>query len=142
MFDLGDRNRPGGQEAEHNADATWDAAITVLPTSDASRTDAEQLSDAALCDAERAECRAELVRGRGALVSPPEVFSKAGRCSPPSRVVRLVEDRHHSVPDLESHLDQVASGPRCDQQMNRGAGPRFLETAGAEQGGGDVDALS
>jgi hypothetical protein len=41
LFDLGNRNRPGGQEAEHNADATWDATITVLPASDAPRPDAE-----------------------------------------------------------------------------------------------------
>ena len=102
LFDLADRNRPGGQEAEHDADAAWHAAIAVLPTSDAPRADAEQLSDAVLCDAERAEGRAELVRSRGALVSPPEVFSKTGRRPLPSQVARLDEDRHHSVPDLES----------------------------------------
>jgi hypothetical protein len=41
LLDLGDRNRPGSQEAEHNADTAWDAAITMLPTSDAPRADAE-----------------------------------------------------------------------------------------------------
>jgi hypothetical protein len=37
-------------------------------------------------EAERVEHRAKLVRGRGALVSLLEVFSKAGRCFLPSRV--------------------------------------------------------
>ena len=61
--------RPGqpspsrSQEAEHNADAAGDAAIAVLPAPDAPRADAEQLGDAVLCDAERAECRAEFGRG-------------------------------------------------------------------------------
>ena len=63
LLDLGNRHRPSGQEAEHNVDATWDVAIAGLPTSDAPRTDAEQLGDAVLCDAERAECRAEFGRG-------------------------------------------------------------------------------
>jgi hypothetical protein len=59
LLDLGNRHRPRGQEAEHNADPAWDAAVAVLPTSDAPRADAEQLGDALLCDAERAEGRAE-----------------------------------------------------------------------------------
>ena len=63
LLDLGNRHRPRGQEAEHNADSAWDAAIAVLPTSDAPRADAEQLGDAVLCDAERAECLAEFGRG-------------------------------------------------------------------------------
>ena len=44
-------------------DAAGDAAIAVLPAPDAPRADAEQLGDAVLCDAERAECRAEFGRG-------------------------------------------------------------------------------
>ena len=63
LLDLGNRHRPRGQEAEHNADAAGDAAIAVLPASDAPRADAEQLGDAVLCDAERIECRAEFGRG-------------------------------------------------------------------------------
>jgi hypothetical protein len=102
LLDLGNRHRPRGQKAEHNVDSPGDAAIAVLPTSDASRADAEQFGDTVLCDVEHVERRAEFGRGRGALVSPPEVFLKAGRCSLPSRVARLDEDRHHSVPDLES----------------------------------------
>src|SRR5262245_7106667 len=31
LLDLGNRHRPGGQEAEHNTDAAWDAAIATLP---------------------------------------------------------------------------------------------------------------
>jgi hypothetical protein len=41
LLDLGNRHRPRGEEAQHNADAAWDAAIAVLPTSDAPRADAE-----------------------------------------------------------------------------------------------------
>ena len=63
LLDLGNRHRPRGQEAEHNADAAGDAAIAVLPAPDAPRADAEQLGDAVLCDAERAKCRAEFGRG-------------------------------------------------------------------------------
>jgi hypothetical protein len=59
LFDLGDRHRSRGQKAEHNADSAWDAAIAVLPTSDASRADTEQPGDAVLCDAERVEGCAE-----------------------------------------------------------------------------------
>jgi hypothetical protein len=102
LLDLGNRHRPRSQKAEHNVDSAGDAAIAVLPTSDASRVDAEQFGDTVLCDVEHVERRAEFGRGRGALVAPPEVFLKAGRCSLPSRVARLEEDRHHSVPDLES----------------------------------------
>jgi hypothetical protein len=31
LLDLGNRYRPRGQEAEHNADSAWDAAVAVLP---------------------------------------------------------------------------------------------------------------
>jgi hypothetical protein len=63
LLDLGDRDRPGGQETKHNANTARDAAITILPTSDIPRADAEQLSDAVLRGAERAECFAEFGRG-------------------------------------------------------------------------------
>jgi hypothetical protein len=64
LLDLGNRHRLRGQEAKHNGDSAWDAAIAVLPAPDAPRADAEQLGDAVLCDAERAECRAEFGRVR------------------------------------------------------------------------------
>jgi hypothetical protein len=64
LLDLGNRHRPRGQKAEHNVDSSGDAAIAVLPTSDASRADAEQLGDAVLRDAERAERCAEFGPGR------------------------------------------------------------------------------
>ena len=57
LLDLVNRHRARSQEAEHNVDAAGDAAIAVLPAPDAPRADAEQLGDAVLCDAERAECR-------------------------------------------------------------------------------------
>ena len=41
LFDLVNCNHPGGQKPEHNADATWDATVAMLPASDAPRTDAE-----------------------------------------------------------------------------------------------------
>ena len=41
FFDLGNRHRPRGQQAKHDTDPTGDAAITMLPTSDAPWTDAE-----------------------------------------------------------------------------------------------------
>jgi hypothetical protein len=63
LFDLGDRHRSRGQKTEHNADSAWDAAIAVLPTSDALRADTEQPGDAVLCDAERAECLADFGPG-------------------------------------------------------------------------------
>jgi hypothetical protein len=97
LLDLGNCHRSRSHEAEQNVDSPRDAAIATLPTSDAPRADAEQLGDTVLCDVEDVERRAEFGRGRGALVSPPE-----GRCSLPFRVARLDEDRHHSVPDLES----------------------------------------
>jgi hypothetical protein len=56
LLDLIDRNRSGGQEAEHDADAAGNAAIAIPPTSHAPRTDAEQLGDAVLREAERVEC--------------------------------------------------------------------------------------
>jgi hypothetical protein len=64
LLDLGNRHRSRGQKTKHDDDAAGDAAIAVLPASDAPRADAEQLGDAVRCDAERAECRAELDRGR------------------------------------------------------------------------------
>jgi hypothetical protein len=63
LLDLGDRYSPRSQEAEHDADAAGDAALAALPAPDASRADAEQLGDAVLCEAERAECRAEFGPG-------------------------------------------------------------------------------
>ena len=53
-----------GRQAEYDAHAAGGAAVAVLPAPDAPRTDAEQLGDAVLCEAERAECRAEFGRGR------------------------------------------------------------------------------
>jgi hypothetical protein len=64
LLDLGNRHRPGGQQAEHNIDAMGDAALAVSPTSDAPWADAKQLGDAMLREAERAECRAKLDRSR------------------------------------------------------------------------------
>ena len=64
LLDFGNRHRSCGQEAEHNADATGNAATAVLPAPDAPRADVEQLSDVALCDAECAEGRAEFGCGR------------------------------------------------------------------------------
>jgi hypothetical protein len=63
LLDLGNRYRPRGQQAEHNADPAGDAAIADLPASDASRADAEQLGDAVLGDAERTEGRTEFSCG-------------------------------------------------------------------------------
>jgi hypothetical protein len=71
LLDLGNRHRPRSQEAKYNADSAWDAAIAVLPTSDAPRAEAEQLGDAVLCDTDRAEHLAELARSCGAQVLPP-----------------------------------------------------------------------
>jgi len=142
LLDLGNRNHPGGQEVKHDVDSAGDAAVAGLPAPDAPRADAKQLGDAALCNAEYAECRAELIRGRGALVSPPEVFSKAGRCSLPSQVARLDEDRHRSVPDLESRSRSGHIGPpvRSTKIEPRCWGaPRLLETDGAEQGDGEAE---
>jgi hypothetical protein len=59
LLDLVNRHRSHGQQAEHNADAAWGAAIARLPTSDAPRADAEQFGDTVLRDAERVECRVE-----------------------------------------------------------------------------------
>ena len=86
-LDLVNRDRPCGQEATHNDNAKGDTTLTMLPTSHASRADAEQLGNMALRKAKRAERLAELVRSRGALVLLPEVFSRMGRCFLPFRVV-------------------------------------------------------
>jgi hypothetical protein len=64
LFDLGNRYRLHGQQVEHDADAARDAAVAVLPTPDVSRGDVEQPGDARLCNAERAERRAEFDRSR------------------------------------------------------------------------------
>jgi len=64
LLDVPDRDFLGSQEAEHNADAAGDAAIAMLPASDAPRTDTEQLGGAMLREAERAERRAQFGRGR------------------------------------------------------------------------------
>jgi len=64
FFNLGNRYRPHIQQAEQNADAVRDVAIAASPASNASRGDAEQPSDAALCDVKRVEYLAELDRGR------------------------------------------------------------------------------
>ena len=53
LFDLGDRDRSRGQETKHDVNAARNAAIAVLPPSDAPRADAEQLGDSMLCEAER-----------------------------------------------------------------------------------------
>ena len=62
LFDLGDRNRPRGQKAEHDNNSMRDSAIAMQPTSHAPRADTKQLSDATLCEAERAKRRAEFGR--------------------------------------------------------------------------------
>jgi|SRR6516225_835434 len=59
LLDLVNCDHPGGQQTEHDADTMRDAAIAMLPTSNTSRTDAEELSNAALREAERVERRAE-----------------------------------------------------------------------------------
>jgi len=59
LLNLVNRHYPRGQEAKHNADAAGDAALAVSPTSHASGADGEQLGDAPLREAKRAECRAE-----------------------------------------------------------------------------------
>jgi hypothetical protein len=64
LLDLVNRHCSRSQEAEHNTDSTWDAAIAVLPAPDAPRADAEQPGNAVLCDAERVECFAEFDRGQ------------------------------------------------------------------------------
>jgi hypothetical protein len=68
LLDLGQRHRPRGQEAEHNVDPAGDAAIAALPTSHASRANAEQLGDTVLRDAECAECLARRRCGSAALL--------------------------------------------------------------------------
>ena len=62
-LDLVNRHRAASQEADHKADAAGDAAIAVLPASDAPRADAEQPGNALLCDAERSDRRAEFGLG-------------------------------------------------------------------------------
>jgi hypothetical protein len=79
-FDLLNRHHSHGQEVAHNADARWDMTIATPPASDAPCVDVEPLTGAALCDAERVEGCAKLVRSRGAS------FSKAGRCFLPFRI--------------------------------------------------------
>jgi hypothetical protein len=69
-LDLSNRHRPHGQETKHNADAARDAAIAALPASDTPRADAEQLGNAMLRDAKRAEYLAELARGHDARMLP------------------------------------------------------------------------
>jgi hypothetical protein len=64
LLDLRNRHHARGEEAKHDADPIRNAAVAVLPTSDAPRADAEQLSGAVRCDAERAERRAEFGRVR------------------------------------------------------------------------------
>jgi len=64
LLDLVNRHRSHGHEAAHKGDGVGDAAITMLPASDASFADVEQPSDAALRQAERAERRAKFGRSR------------------------------------------------------------------------------
>ena len=61
--DLISRDRPHDQEVNHNADAARDAATAMQPASDASRSDVEPPSGAALCDVKRVEYFAEFNRG-------------------------------------------------------------------------------
>jgi hypothetical protein len=63
LLDLTDRDRPAGQKAKYNVDATRDAAIAPLPASDTPRADAKQLSDAVLREAECAKRLVEFSRG-------------------------------------------------------------------------------
>jgi hypothetical protein len=111
FFDLADRNRSDGHEAAHKGDGARDGARAILPAPNAPRADSEYPGGAARRETKRAECRAELSCGRGALVSPPE------RYSPPFWGVRVDGDRHCGVPDFDLNLDlnQVAPGPRCDR---------------------------
>src|SRR5262245_28634983 len=48
LLDLISRDRPNGQQAKYDADASRDTAIAMLPASDASRADAEPSGDTAL----------------------------------------------------------------------------------------------
>jgi len=62
-LNLVNRNRPDGQEPEHNADAAWQAAIAALPAPDASWINAEQLRDMCLREAEGAKHPVNFCRG-------------------------------------------------------------------------------
>jgi hypothetical protein len=64
LLDLGGRNRPGSQEAKDDSDAVWNPAITRSPATDVPQSDAEQLGDVLLRDAERAKHLAEFNRSR------------------------------------------------------------------------------
>ena len=66
LLDLGDRNRPSGQETKHNSDSTGDGTIAVSPAPDASWLHAKELSDTLLLKAERAKRRTEFDRSRAA----------------------------------------------------------------------------
>jgi hypothetical protein len=63
LFDLGNRHCTRGQEADHNGNSARDAALAVLPASNAPWADAEQRGETVLCDSESAECRTEFGRG-------------------------------------------------------------------------------
>jgi len=63
LLDLNDCDCFHGQEAKQKKDPIGDVTITRLPSADAARADAEQLGDAVLRDAERAECGAKFGRG-------------------------------------------------------------------------------
>jgi hypothetical protein len=102
--DLINRDRPRGQEVDHDADAVRSVTSAIQPTSNTPGGGAKQFSGAARREAKRVERRAELGHGRGARASLPEGFSEAGRCFLPSRIIQLDEIHCH---------DQDASGLRC-----------------------------
>jgi len=70
-FDLLDLHCPYSQQVKHDSDAARDAAIAVLPTTNAPRANAEQPCDAGLRDIKHGERLTEFSRGRGVRVSFP-----------------------------------------------------------------------
>jgi hypothetical protein len=68
LLDLIDRNRPRDQQAKHNPNPARHTALAVLPPPHAPWANAEQLGDAVLRDAERAECLARRCRSSVFLV--------------------------------------------------------------------------
>jgi len=63
LLDLVGRHRLRSHEVEQNGGAARDAATAMQPAPNASRSDVEPPSDAALCDVKRVEYLAEFNRG-------------------------------------------------------------------------------
>ena len=73
LLDLIDRHHLRQQEVDQDSDSARDAAGAIAPSPDAPRADFEQLPGAALCDAERVECRAESGCGHWQVVGHNDV---------------------------------------------------------------------